>query len=768
MRRLPKLIVTGLLFLWIDWAGLLMAQPGPPELVVQRADSGPCKHAAFSHNSQLLATDNGDEVLVWEVGSGKLLNTMKAYRSPFKEVHNTGGYSVGAARADGTIVFSPDDKIVAVLPVDFASPLNFGLTGTPPSLWNVDTGLPLTTGEWIFVGGIARNSAAPSTPEVETWTISSNRARVMELLEKGMRLQALSYDGRIGATRNEVPRKGQRVQLIDLKTGQALRTLDAVFDDILGMAFSPDGRYFAAHSSNRRFVTVWNTASGVEVTEIKQDVQYPSVGRIAFSPDGRQFAVEQGSEIVLYETASWKRTGSFHPQEGNSTRELVFSPDSKELAINSDTVSLIDALTGKLMGTMCSSPLQAVAAVEWNEKSGVFALASHDFVRIWAPVSGATPRTLKGDGTIRAIALSDDDRIALGTRYEQRDAKGHIYYFGMTKLRQPGPPDREIELGPSPRSSLFGGSSVSVDFAPDGKSVAVAMLDELCTGKSREPACYSPDEIPSVGLLTVWDTKTGDLLRKRRQPDPQLNVVRISPDALHIASGHQDHVVKIYDTASLNRSLAFKDPLDETQRPGISDFGASALAYSPDGKFLLAGSRDGLVWLLDTAGVNAPRILRAPEDFDSQKPNGAFSRPIVGVVFSHDGGRAYAVESNGRVWQWNATNWTDAGHYQIQKGGSAAALSPNSKVIAVAHQDGAIRFYAAESGKLELVLASTEDGNSSLVVSPDGRYDFGIAGDSTLASYRAGRKAIAIDSLPGNRRVPGLFNEFLKENFQSK
>jgi hypothetical protein len=81
-------------------------------------------------------------------------------------------------------------------------------------------------------------------------------------------------------------------------------------------------------------------------------------------------------------------------------------------------------------------------------------------------------------------------------------------------------PQKEVELGHlTPTSVLSSSASVSVDFAPDGKSVAAAMLDDLpCPPKNRDPECNSEDN-PFVGLLTVWDTTTGNPLRTRRQPE---------------------------------------------------------------------------------------------------------------------------------------------------------------------------------------------------------------------------------------------------------
>lgn len=761
MPRLPKLIINGWFSLWIVSSGLLVAQSAAPELVIQRADSGPCLHATFSHDAQLLATDTGDEVLLWEISTGKLLNTMKPYRSPEIKHMKTGSTLMASVRAKGTVVFSPDDKIVAVLPVDFAYPLNFGSPGAPSSVWNVDTGLPLTTGRWNLDDRIARNGAAPSTPEVETWAISGNRAKVAELLDKGMQLQAISGDGSIGASRNEEPRNDQHIQLIDLKTGQVLRTLDASFSDVLGIALSYDGRYLAAHSSNRRFVTIWDTSTGAELTEIRQDVQLPSVGHIAFSPNGKWFAVQWRGEIVLFESGTWKRTSSFSRGFRSIVEgELIFSPDSKELAIAGGAVSLIEVPTGKLIETTCASPVRGLTAVQWNEKTGALALASDRFARNWVPDAAARPATFTAHGTIRALALSNDGRIAIGTRDDRRDVKGNGYYEGTTKLWQLNAPDKETELGVRGTSVLADGSSNSLDFAPDGKAVAVAMLDELdCPPKNHDARCDSDNKL--VGLLTVWDTTSGNLLRSRRQPDPELNVVAFSPDGSQIATGHQNKIVKIYDAANLNRTRAFQDPANQTNT-GVSDYGTSALAYSPDDKLLLAGSQDGLVWVLDASSENPPLILRQVKPF--VLPNEERPGAIVAVLFSHDGKRAYAVESTGMVWKWSTSDWSDARHYRIPAGVSAAALSPNSQVIACALSDGSVRFYAAETGQLKLVLANTADADSGLVIAPDGRYDFGIPSDSSLAVYRVGRKTVTVDNIPGNRRAPGLLAGFLKEN----
>jgi WD40 repeat protein len=492
MRRFFSRQILEFVLLWLGLIATARAQSSAPQLVVQRADAGLCRHVAFSHDGRLLATDNEDEVLLWEVSTGRLLSSMQPYLSPMIRHHrDTGGTEVGGTRAKGKIIFSPDNKLVAVLPVDFANILNFGSPGAPSSIWDVDTRQPLSTAQWNLDGPVARNPTAPSTPDVETWMISGNRENVARLLENGLQLQAISSDGSIGAARNAEPRQQQHIQVIDLKTGRVLRTLDANFDDVLAMVLSPDGRYLAAHSSNRRFVTVWDAASGAELTEIKQDVQYPSVGQLAFSPDGRWLAVRYSGEIALFDSTTWKKTTSFASGEGEGDDgELVFSPDGRELAVAGHAVRVIDAATGKLLATACSSPLHGLTAVGWNRKDGELVVSGDKYAKVWTWEPAPLAATLTTEGTIHAMGLSPDGQVALGTRDDDHDVKGHTYYEGETKIWKAGD-KKPITVGAgSELPSLSGGSSNSIDFSADGKLMAAAMLDELpCESKHPDPAC---------------------------------------------------------------------------------------------------------------------------------------------------------------------------------------------------------------------------------------------------------------------------------------
>ena len=132
-------------------------------------------------------------------------------------------------------------------------------------------------------------------------------------------------------------------------------------------------------------------------------------------------------------------------------------------------------------------------------------------------------------------------------------------------------------------------------------------------------------------------------------------MVAFSPDGSQIASGHQNRIVKIYDAASLNRIRAFRTP-DARADPQAEDYGTTALGYSPDGKFLLAGARDGLIWLLDVAQENPARILRQADGSDLDQFNENRAGQVVATLFSRDGNTH--MRSNRPAWCGNGTQGT--------------------------------------------------------------------------------------------------------------
>lgn len=284
-----KSVVSGsrdtLLALWDPMAGR--------QIRVFEGHDGGIGSVAVSPDGKKLLSGSQDRTLgVWETSTGKLLKRLKGH---------TGWVSWVAFGPEGRRAFSGGlDRAISVWSLEegkrtrtfiadtlrlhsvaFSRDGLFALTGNEGKevwLWKLDTGMrrpkPLKTHLW--------------------WT----------------RALALSPDNSLALASN-----GDRtLDLIDVKTGDALRVLKGQDGWAWSIKFSPDGSWAAAGGQDGS-VAIWDVASG------KLLARYPAAGgqvwSVDFSPGGRFLASghEDGriliwhpGQEVLQEGADWLRT----------------------------------------------------------------------------------------------------------------------------------------------------------------------------------------------------------------------------------------------------------------------------------------------------------------------------------------------------------------------------------------------------------------------------------------------------------------------------
>ena len=84
--------------------------------------------------------------------------------------------------------------------------------------------------------------------------------------------------------------------------------------------------------------------------------------------------------------------------------------------------------------------------------------------------------------------------------------------------------------------------------------------------------------------LSLWDLRSGELVRQFEGHTQNVRVAVFSPDGRHILSGSQDGTIRLWDVGTGNELRRFPGP----NRPG----GVQTLAFSPDGKGFLADDGD--------------------------------------------------------------------------------------------------------------------------------------------------------------------------------
>ncbi|PYX52612.1 MAG: hypothetical protein DMG79_00190 [Acidobacteria bacterium] len=129
-------------------------------------------------------------------------------------------------------------------------------------------------------------------------------------------------------------------------------------------------------------------------------------------------------------------------------------------------------------------------------------------------------------------------------------------------------------------------------------------------------------------------------------------------------------------------------PSGEAVSTRPAEEGVSALACSPDGKWVAIGKRDGSVLITDICGKSARTLPAA-------------SQRISDMEFSPDGSLLAARVEGAPARLWNAVQGTLVAVLKTDFGGSEGmAFSPDSTLFATADGDTAVRIYDGK-GKLK-------------------------------------------------------------------
>lgn len=305
---------------------------------------------------------------------------------------------------------------------------------------------------------------------------------------------AVSPDGKrlaVGTYRALTPLYDHRIHLIDLDSGQMVRSLKGHVYTIYDLDFSRDGKLLAS-ASHDGTVRIWNVDTGETVQTLKGH-EGPVHG-VAFSPDGKQVAsasldktarvwsVEAGTATAVMRehrgqimTVGWSGDGRIAtgcndktirlylpsgklvyswPGLPNEIMSIKFSPDSKRLLYTYGSnrlpptgSAILDMVSGKQIiryDGHSNSPLCGIFTPDGKQAITGDSISG---LRVWNATTGATQHKLEGRGQSMMAAGWSPDGQALAWGRSVGDGKIDIggpleRTFCLRNLDFGPPPDK--------------------------------------------------------------------------------------------------------------------------------------------------------------------------------------------------------------------------------------------------------------------------------------------------------------------------------------
>lgn len=450
---------------------------------------------------------------------------------------------------------------------------------------------------------------------------------------------SLSPDGKtlIGG---EKYKKGIFVWNVD--TGELLKTLMGhdEFESINSIVFSPDGKIIASASDDKT-VRLWNFHTGLLIQTLKhiaqvKDVVFSADGKtlisagddgiriwnsntaesndfieipavsIVFSLDGRTFVSASSDGIRVWDAHTKELLKTIEGYSG-SVSSVAYSPDGNTIVSGNlnRTIRVWDANTKRIIKTLAGHT-DVVTSIAYSPDGNTIATGSYDnTIRLWDAHTYVHRKTLNGHiGSVSGMDFKPDDNIVVcggGKEIRMFDFNSGKHHKTLTEYTKYV---NSIVFSPDGNTIAIGGGGIDLFDANTGEHLKTftEQIDEINSmlfildGNMIITGGWDDGEEGAVfGRIDLWHVNTGEHLKTiRLEGFNGVKDIALRPDGKilvcgemhYLGLGSRIHVWKVNSWELINTIEGHASSVD-------------SLAFSPDGKTLASGGRDGTILLWD-------------------------------------------------------------------------------------------------------------------------------------------------------------------------
>ncbi|MFO0592473.1 MAG: AAA family ATPase [Polyangiaceae bacterium] len=507
--------------------------------------------------------------------------------------------------------------------------------------------------------------------------------------------------------------------------------------------FSADGKWLATLQATN--VRVYSTADRRLLATIPNSSG--QVMAIAFAPDGT-LGVPMGGAVRLFDPETGKEKGALTlPDPGTHDNGkiraiacIAFSPDGKLAAGGGmdNAVRVWDLATGQIKHQLYVHGNE-IKGVAFSPDSARLVSASMDGTAgVWDMASGALVARLTGhEAELHGARFLDGSRVAT-ISYDRTarvwDTSNGLFSGALTTI------PRGLSFGATSRDSrrlaVAGGEEARVIDTNSGAIVRLSQEGQISgVAISGGGARVATGTLQGAkdGVLRVFDAVTGQLRATIAGHERGVSALAFSPDERWVASGTPDGRVRVWSA----------DSGDRVSEMPSHPAGVTEVAFSGDGALLVSGASNGSVQIADAKTGVLTKTLQGGQG------------PVTDMLFA-PGGRMVLVAQDTEVRMWDVAS----GELRATLGGyeqavMAMAFSPDGKTLAATASDGVTRLWAYPEGRLIREVRTTGDGGFDVAFSPDGQRLFVASGEGQSYAWDVAT-GVLLARLYGATNEPGL------------